>query len=157
MEILVILKLIRLLSGLKLLFGMKNKWRSLFSLSALESIYFKDNQDKFELASCPDLGTDCTKTLSAINASFLASERYWRDKEYSRAIEELKSAYYATNEITEASCTGCAELFRSTILESLGHIHEDLEKMNKGIYRRKRFQNSYELATETLDEFRKEA
>ena len=134
---------------------MKNKWRSLFSLSVLESEYFKDNQDMFELVSCPDLGTECTKALSGINASFLASERFWRDKDYQSAIGELKSAYYTTYEIKEASCAGCAELFQSTILKSLENIHEDLRKMNKGIYRKKRYQSSYELATEVLDEFRK--
>ena len=134
---------------------MKNKWKSLFSSSVLESVYFRDNQDKFELVSCPRLGEDCKKTFSAINASFLSSERYWRDKEYSRAIGELKSAFYSVNEITEASCAGCTELFRSTILESLGHIHEDLEKMNRGFYRKNRYQSSYDLATGVIDEFRK--
>jgi len=134
---------------------MKNRWRSQFSLSAIESEYFKDNQDKFELVNCPGLEINCKKTFSAINASFLASERYLRDKDYTRAIEELKIAYVTTNEITETSCAGCAELFRSTILESLENIREDLEKMNKGFYTKKRYQSSYKLATEALDEFRK--
>jgi len=134
---------------------MKNKWRSQFSISEIESAYFKDNQDKFELVSCPGSGTDCKKTLSSINASFLAFERYWRDKDYTRAIEELKIAYVTTNEITETSCAGCKELLRSTIMESLENIREDLEKMNKGFYQKKRYKTSYELATEVLDEFRK--
>jgi len=134
---------------------MKDKRRGLFSLFNLNSEQLNDGQGKIELVSCPHLGEGCKKHISEINESFLASNKYFRNSEYSRAIEELKSAFYTTNEINTNSCISCAELFRSTIQESLENIHEDLQKMTSGIFRRKQYQSSYELATEVLDEFRK--
>ena len=134
---------------------MEDKRRGLFSLLNLNSEQFNDRKGKIELVSCPHLEEDCKKHVSDINESFLASNKYFRDRDYTRAIGELKSAFYTTNEINKTSCFGCAELYRSTIIDSLENIHEDLQKMTTGLFKAKRFESSYILATEVLDEFRK--
>lgn len=126
-------------------------------MSIKESKYFNDKQDKIELVGNCLLGDKylCKKQLSVINKKFLASSRYFRDKDYTRSIEELKSAFYITTEIQETSCTKCIELFRSTITESLENIHADLQKMSTGFFVRKHYQSSYELATSVLGELKK--
>lgn len=135
---------------------MKYKMRDIFSISILESKYFNDKQDKIELVGCPRVGKECAEHLSAMNKSFLASSKNMRNKEYTRSIEALKSAFYKTNELQESSCIKCAELFRLTSTQSLELIHEDLQKMCTGLFKSKRFQSSYELAGIVLQEFKKE-
>ncbi|MDP2335177.1 MAG: hypothetical protein Q8N05_01780 [Bacteroidota bacterium] len=127
----------------------------IFSLSISESKYFNDKQDKIEIVGCPRGGKDCVVHLSAINKSFLASSRTMRNKEYARSIEALKDAFYKTDELQDSSCLKCAELFRSTITQSLENIHVDLQKMTGGLFFRKRYQYSYALATTALEEFKK--
>ena len=134
---------------------MEDKRRGRFSLFNFDSEQLNDRKGKFELVSCPHLGEDCKKHVSDINESFQASNRYFRDRDYTRAIGELKSAFYTTKEIDKSSCFGCAELYQSTIIGSLENIHKDLQKMTTGLFKAKRFQSSYVLATEVLDEFRK--
>ena len=134
---------------------MEDKRRGRFSFFNFDSEQLNDRKGKFELVSCPHLGEDCKKHVSDINESFQASNRYFRDRDYTRAIGELKSAFYTTKEIDKSSCFGCAELYQSTIIGSLENIHKDLQKMTTGLFKAKRFQSSYVLATEVLDEFRK--
>lgn len=134
---------------------MKDKMKGIFSLSVRESKYFNDKQDKIELVDCPRGEKVCMEHLSAINKSFLVSSRKMRNKDYTDSIEALKGAFYKTNELQEPSCIKCADLFRSTITQSLEIIHEDLQKMTGGLFFRKRYQYSYSLANSVLEEFKK--
>lgn len=134
---------------------MKDRMKWIFSISVLENQYFNDKQDKIELVGCPRVGKECGEHLSVLNKSFLASSRNMRNKEYTMSIEALKGAFYKTNELQESSCIKCAELFRSTIIQSLEIIHEDLQKMSGGLFFRKRYQFSYSLANSVLEEFKK--
>lgn len=130
--------------------------RGLFSLSASENTYFDDKQDKFELVgTCPHFEMNCHEHISHINNSFLSSNRYWRNKDYPRSIEALKSAYYKTDELQQTNCIRCAELFRTTITQSLENIHEDLQKIAGDYFWGKRYQPSFKLLINTLLEFRK--
>jgi hypothetical protein len=131
------------------------KRKGLFLLSISDSEYFNDSQGKIELVGCPQLGEDCKKHISQINKSFLSSDRFWRDKDYPQAIDELKSAFYTSNKFMDTSCTSCLELFHATIIRSLENIHQDLYRMSTGLFSRKRYQSSYELATGVLEEFKK--
>lgn len=137
--------------------SMKDKWRGLFSLSVRDSEYFNKKEAKFELVSgCPKEGNVCINHLSAINKSFASSQNYHLNKDYRRSIESLKYAYSLTSELQTSSCMECAELFRSTIIQSLEYIHEDLQKMSSGLIFSNRYKPSYAMASQVLEEFRNE-
>ncbi len=130
--------------------------KGMFSISAKDSEYFKDNQNKIELVNCKSGGKNCKEHLSVINKSFLDSGNYQRSKDYQRSIESLKNAYDLTFELQEASCIRCAELFRSTIIQSMENMHDELHKMSTGLFKTKRFKNSYILAASILKDLKSE-
>ena len=134
---------------------MKNKRRGLFLFSLKEKDYLKDMEDKIELVSCLNGGKYCQTHLEVINKRFSSSNQYILNKDYYRSIESLKSAYEETAELSESSCSQCAELFRETITKSLENIQGDLLKMSNGFLKPKRFQVSYRLATSTLEELKR--
>lgn len=125
-----------------------------FLLTATESEYFDDNQDKFELVDCPINGKPCAKHLMVINASFKESCMHLRNKDYPRSIEALKGAYYVAANFQETSCGKCNELFRTTITQTLENIRIDLYKMTTGFFSTKRFYSSYKMACIVSDEIR---
>ena len=135
---------------------MKDRRRGLFLLSMKEKEYFNEEQNKIELVSCLHGGFDCQEHLAIINKKFTASNRFMRNKDYAKSIEALKNAYYITSELSESSCSRCAEFFRSTITKSLENMQEDLHKMSTGLFRPKRYQLSYKLASSVLEEFKKD-
>ena len=112
--------------------------------------------DKIEIVRCLREGKDCEEHRVIINREFNESHSYLLNKEYSMSILALKSAYYKTHELKESSCINCAEMFRSTITESLECIHNDLHRMTNGFLRTNRFQSSYELAGIVLKEMKKQ-
>lgn len=126
----------------------------LFTIFERETVYFKDKTGFIELESCPTGGIICTKPLSFINKKMHVSRTYWLNKDYQRAIEELKIAYHKTFEINQSDCQPCAVLFRSTIIKSLESIHEDLLKMTSGIFKADRFKPSLDMAISVLAEVR---
>ena len=130
------------------------KKTGLFLLSASESDYFDDNQDKFELVACPIDGKPCMTHIKEINASMKESVIHFRNKDYPRSIEVLKGAYYITDKIHDQSCKNCNELFRLTIYQTLESIRTDLQKMTTGFFSNKRFKSSYKLACNVSDEIR---
>ena len=130
--------------------------KDIFSLTAKEGKYFNDKQAKIEVVDCPQDMEECLKQLPEINRYFLESHRYHLNKDYQRSIEALKLAFNTTKEIKESSCLKCAELFRTTITQSLENIYDDLQKMTTGWFGSKRYQSSFEIATLVLAEFRKE-
>lgn len=129
--------------------------RGLFLLSAEETDYFDDKQDKFELVACPIDGNPCKNHLSVINASFKESGIHFRNKNYPSSIEALKGAYYVTVNIQDNSCRKCNELFQSTITQTLENIRADLQKMTTGFFSAKRFYSDYKMACIVSDEIRK--
>jgi hypothetical protein len=136
---------------------MKAKWKGLFSLSINESDYFNHKQCKFELVGgCPRDRSTCIKHLSVLNKSFALSQCHHLNKDYPRSIESLKYAYDITDDFQESSCENCVTLFRSTIIQSLEYIHEDLQKMSSGFIRTKQYIQSFVLASQVLEDFRKE-
>jgi hypothetical protein len=132
---------------------MKANMNKLFSFSASDSEYFYDKQDKIELLSCPRKEMMCKEHLSLVNKCYVEAEHYRKEKDYERSIDTLKSAFYKTTELVDQSCSKCAELFRSTITESLENVHCELEKMSTGIFSKKRYQSSYLMADNILKEF----
>lgn len=126
----------------------------LFSISEKESTYFDDKTEFIELERCPLEEINCTEHLSLINKKMRKSRTFWLNKDYSRAIEELKIAYHKTTELNQPSYRQCAELFRSTITKSMETIHNDLQKMTSGIFKARRFNSSLELGTSVLKEFK---
>lgn len=132
---------------------MKTNMRKLFSLSAVDSEYFNDSQDKIQLVSCPRKEMICKEHLAIVNKCYVESEQYRRDKEYDRTIDTLKSAFYKTTELIDQPCSKCAVLFRSTITESMENIHVELERISSGLFGKKRLHSSYIMAANVLKEF----
>jgi len=133
---------------------MKGKIMELFSISANEGKYFNDEEGFIEVESCPIDVMFCTEHLAFINKRMRFSRSHWINKNYLLAIEELKLAYNKTTELNQTPCVQCADLFRSTITNSLESIQEDLNRMTTGFFRARRFQASCELANRTLKEFK---
>jgi hypothetical protein len=127
--------------------------RKLFSFSETETENFNVKKEKIELVSCPLKEMMCKFHLSAVNKSYLQSEKYRKEKDFHMSIETLKSAFNKTTELMEHPCTKCAQLYRSNIIESLENIHGELEEMSKGIFGNKRYQSSYIKADNVLKEF----
>lgn len=119
-----------------------------------EGDYFNDNSDFIELVSCPGEEMSCKKHLDFVNKRIKLSHTHWIDKEFPQAIEELKIAFYKTDEIISPTCIPCAELFRSTIIKSLEAIHKDLRLMTTGFIKKKRLISDFELAANVLDELK---
>ncbi len=134
---------------------MKGKLRRLFTFSVIASEYCNDGLDKIEVEGCTLPGKNCKKNLLVINRSFHESQRFFLNKDYPRSIEELKLAFYHTNEIEESYCCQCTHVFRSTLTQSLEYIHEDLQKMTTGFLKTNRYIESYQMACNVLDDFRK--
>jgi len=134
---------------------MKTKMSKLFNLSVLDTDYFSDNKDKIELVGDVSLSPKCETHLSMVNESFHKSDLYRRDKDFYRAIEILKVAYIKTFELTDSASIKVGEFFRFTIFESLEIIHDELESLSNGFFSRKRFQSSYSMAGNVLEELKK--
>jgi hypothetical protein len=132
---------------------MKTDMNKLFSSSAVNSDYSENKQDKIELISCPRKDMTCKQLLSVVNQCYVVSEHYLRERDYDRSIDTLKSAFYKTTELVEQPCSKCAALFRSTITESLENIHDELGKMSRGIFSKKRYQTSFLMSENVLKEF----
>ena len=132
--------------------GTTGKRKGLFSNSKKRNGYWDGSQAPIELVSCPLNGIKCETKRELINASLIASRNYRLNKEYHESIIELKAAFSQTIELQDTTCKSCVNLFRSTIIQSLEQIHGELRKMSTGIFKVKRYQSSFEFASETLEE-----
>lgn len=115
---------------------------------------FDDSENKIELVSCLSGGRRCQEHLDLINEKFAVSSYYVGNKEYYKSIEELKTAFEATNELSGSSCEKCAEFFRETITQSLENIQSDLSRMMQSRFRNRHYQIPYEHVTNTLKELK---
>jgi len=123
------------------------------SFSQTQNRHSNGKPDKIELVSCPLKDILCKGHLSEVNKSYLESEQFLRERDFQRSIETLKNAFYKTTGLVEHPCANCAQLFRSTIIESMVNIHNELSSMTKGIFGNKRYQSSYIKADNALKEF----
>jgi hypothetical protein len=121
---------------------MNTNLKRIFWLSAIDSVYLNDKQDKFELLKCPRNDMNCKEQVSAINKIYVDAEFFRREKDYYNAIETYKHAFYITTELTDFPCTKCAEVFRATIVESLENICTELKKITSGFLANKKYRPS---------------
>lgn len=128
------------------------KLNGMFSLFKADAEIPNEEQNKIELLGCPFGGNNCKNHLAVINKNYLDSSRYQKEKNYQQAIELLKNAYYKTDELQQANCAKCADLFRATITSSLENIHHELQKMTSGIFRNKRYNEVFLEAENVLKE-----
>ena len=133
---------------------MNTNLKSLFTLSALDSEYLHDKQDKFELVKCPKKEMKCKEQLSIINQIYVDSEFFRREKDYKDSIETLKNAFYITTELTESPCTKCAAIFRATIVDSIENLQLELKKTTSGLFANKKYFSSLILAENVLTELK---
>lgn len=134
---------------------MKENRRGSVSFSKNDKDYFREEENKIELLGCQRGGTNCVDHRAEINKNFQDSHAFHREKDYRRSIEALQNAFHKTSELEEHSCLRCAEFFRSTITDSLENIHDDLHRISTGLFKKKRFQSSYVMAQNVLNEFKK--
>jgi len=131
---------------------MKTSIKDYSSLSITDNEYFKNKKEKFELVSCPIHEIYCKKIRPALNKNYLDSEMYHINKEYQKSIELLKNAHSKTFDLKEHSCANCAQLFRSTIEQSLLKLHKEQRRASRGLFRFK----GYQPASLNLDPVLKE-
>lgn len=124
------------------------------SNSDKENNDFNNNKDAIELVNCPLKEALCDIPLKIINEKMGLAQTYWINKEFIKAIEELRTAFNVTYEISPDSCVQCVTLFRTTIIKRLEAIHEDLRQLTTGFFKAKHHQPCYKLATSVLDELR---
>jgi hypothetical protein len=128
-----------------------------FSLSEKENDYLKYEEDFIELTSCPASGgLRCKDQLAFINEQIKASQICWINKDFPKAIEVLRKAYFKANEVNQASCIPCANLFRNTIINSIEVMESDLRKMATGFFSKDKYKTSYELVSRQLHELKKQ-
>jgi hypothetical protein len=132
------------------------KINGFLSFSGNESDAIGEQQGKIELISCPGGGKVCSHHLVRINQSFVDSHKHQQDKNYRRAIELLKDAYFVTENLQQETCKGCATMFRSTITRSIEEVHSELHKMSTGIFGNKRYKSVYIEAGDVLKQLKKE-
>ncbi len=132
---------------------MKDTMSSLFSFSKAGTESFNNKHDKIELVSCPSKNLICKEHLSFVNKCFVQSDQYFKDKEFNRQIETLKSAFYETTELNEPPCNKCAKLFRSTIKGTLENVHYELKKMTSGFFGKKSYKSNCQQTAAVLEEF----
>lgn len=134
---------------------MQGEKMGLFSGSKKRKKNSVNGQPTFELVSCPMNGVRCENHRSLMNENMVAARKHRINKEYQKSIIELKSAFEQTNYLQADTCQNCAKLFRSTIIDSVELIQDDLQKMTTGFFKDRRNLPSLEIAKEVLEEFKK--
>ncbi|TDN96791.1 hypothetical protein [Sunxiuqinia elliptica] len=112
--------------------------------------------DPIELESCPNNGTSCEDQRAEINNRLITSYEYFTNKQYNQSIDELKFAFEQANQLSEGTCLSCAGLFRLRIMQSLEHIHGELQNRSSGLFRSKQYKPSYEYAHTVIQEFKRQ-
>jgi hypothetical protein len=120
-----------------------------------DSDYFKDNEDIIKLEYCKDKGESCNSQMKMMNSNLLLARKLIEQKEYSRALQEIKLAFTSTYQIKPEHCQKCAELFRDTILNSLKKIISDLKKLTSGFFAKKNYKFDLQEAENLLRELEK--
>ncbi len=120
----------------------------LFSLVERE----RDRSDIIELISCPRNGLKCAELRGKINHLLVVANKSRVNKEYRKAIDEIRKAYLYTEELTAASCENCMELFRQTMIDSLKQINMELKRMSGGFIRGQRYKEVYLFSSDVLKE-----
>lgn len=122
---------------------MKINWNKIFSLSTSESEYYEEKSDKIEFTGCKLSGKGCLNYLPKINDHFREADLFFRDRDFNRAIDALEKAWYKAGELKEPDCQRCSLFFQATVIQSLESIHNELERMTKGIFGTNRYQSCY--------------
>jgi hypothetical protein len=124
------------------------------SFSDLE--HNKENAgSKIELLTCQEGGKRCKDHLVLINQKYSIAHELLSEKDYMNSIKALKDAFYISSELRETSCLKCAELFRSTITQSLENINLELQALTSGFLKKKRYIPSYIESCNVLEELKK--
>lgn len=119
-----------------------------------DSEYFNDSEDKIELTHCEADGVNCKDHLSVINKSYKESDNFLRNKDYKKSIEALERAFEKTFELQQSQCKKCANLFRTTVIQSLEDMHKELKKSTTGLFRAKRYKSDFQLVDKTLTDLK---
>lgn len=133
---------------------MKANWRRFLSFKKEVNNVPDITGNKFEIVSCAIDGKLCKNHLAEINKSYIISNQSNLNKDYNNAIEALKKGFYKSCELNDPVCLGCSKMFRSTITQSIENIHNELHNISNGFFGSKRYNQSYILACDTLNELK---
>lgn len=133
---------------------MKISWNKLFSFFDLDNEYIIGQRDKIEYIGCKTSGESCMNYLPEINNCFRESERFYRARDFNRAIDALEKAYKKAGELNDPHCLKCSLFFKVTVVQSLESIHIKLGKMPKGLFSSERYQTCYIKADVLLKKMR---
>lgn len=126
------------------------------SFSADEEVYFRDQEEKFELISCPLKGAYCDVLRPELNRKYADSQLYIRNRQFVQAMSELKSAYYKTYDLPGAPCGKCAAFFRSELMDSMENMKDELKRMSSGWFKNNRYKPVYEEVKSSVNELKSE-
>ena len=122
--------------------------------SGKQNSYSCDEQEKFELVSCPLNGKYCSQIRSEMNRNYAESMDFLNNKEFNKSINALQNAYNKTMELPHSPCSVCADFYRATLTKSMEIIHDDLKNMSTGLFKTSRYLSSYEESQRVLTEFK---
>lgn len=105
-----------------------------------------------ELVSCKNNGKNCSDLREKINGLLISARKSRVNKEYRKAIDEIKEAYLLTEGLEVSGCRDCRTFFQETILRTLGLVTDELKKMSSGIFRGKHYQDVFRYAVQTVEE-----
>ncbi len=114
----------------------------------------RDN--KIELLVCKSGAENCKEHLLIINQCYSDANTFHLEKDYLNSIESLRNAFLMTCDLRHDSCVECANLFRTTIADSLENINRELHILTKGMIKKKRYIKSYKKSCAVLDDVKRE-
>ena len=133
---------------------MRVNWDKLFSLYVSCKKNLNGTRDKIEFTGCDMEEKNCLNYLPEINDYFRKSDKFYKNRDYAGSIEALEKAYNKAQEIKQPACFNCALFFQATVVHSVECIHNDLEKMSKGIFATRQHQVYYVKADNLLNKIK---
>lgn len=120
-----------------------------------ERDYYHDEEEYLQLESCPGGGTKCLSQRAVINECMRLSRIYIENKNYTEVVSILMKAFESTFDLNFEPCNRCGLFFRNLIFNSLKKTETELEKMNSGFFRKKRYVYNLTQVRKTLEEMEK--
>lgn len=119
-----------------------------------ESEYF-DIREIIKLEQCLQGGSNCFDAREVMNSLLVEARTHLGNKDFIKALKSLKDAYSQTLILKDEPCCRCAGLFHEVICNTAGNMVHELEKMNQGWFKKKRYSSELVTARALLAEIKK--
>lgn len=91
------------------------------------------------LEGCPQGGEKCNDLLKKVNNLLFLSNQHMLNKDFIRALEMKEKAFNETVILQSEHCFPCGGLFRKFIYDAVNDYILEMEKMSKGLFRKKKY------------------